>query len=310
MATQRWWIVLNGKSAGDEEVRATVAAARERGIDVAVRVTWEAGDAARIVDEACVAGATTVVAAGGDGTVNEVTTALAQRDPASPSPAVGVLPLGTANDFATSAGIPPTMEDAAALWEQPPVAVDMLRLDGDETTHWAVNLASGGFGTEVTTDTGEGLKKALGGLAYVISGLAKLARLTPLQARITGPGVEWEGDFVALAVGNGRQAGGGQVLCPDALIDDGRLDLTVVPPLSGEIVASIGTALTAGTAAALDRVAVRHTATRLTITSPEPLTLNLDGEPSAARVWQVECVPGRVRMHLPANCPLRMDRAR
>ena len=72
-----------------------------------------------------------------------------------------------------------------------------------------------------------------------------------------GPQFQWQGDFIALGLGNGRQAGGGQVLCLEAFVDDGLLDLTVVPELSGEVAGTVGTLVTDGKAAALERVAIR-----------------------------------------------------
>ena len=72
MSATHWFLVLNGKSAGDDALRAAVATMRDRGIRIDVRVTWEDGDAARIVGEAIAAGAHAVIAAGGDGTLSEV----------------------------------------------------------------------------------------------------------------------------------------------------------------------------------------------------------------------------------------------
>ena len=304
-------LVLNGKAAGDDAVRAAVAAVRDAGNRVDVRVTWEAGDAERYVAEAIVGGIQTVVAGGGDGTLSEVATTLAHRaEGAVALPTLALLPLGTANDFATAAGIPDAPEAALRLaCEAPAVPIDLLRLEAGGTLHWAANLATGGFGTEVTTETHEGLKKLLGGLAYVVTGLSKLGRIEPQRARLRGPGFAWEGEFIALGIGNGRQAGGGQALCPEALIDDGLLDVTVVPPLQGELLATVGTALAAGKDAALDGVAVRRQLSWIEIEAPQPLTLNLDGEPVQAMAFRIQCMPKRLRMHLPVDCPLRANPA-
>ena len=304
-------LVLNGKSAGDEAVRAAVAALREAGTRIDVRVTWEAGDAERHVAEAIALGVRTVVAGGGDGTLSEVATTLAHRvEPAAELPTLALLPLGTANDFATAAGIPEAPEAALRMaCDAPAVAIDLLRLEAGGAVHWAANLATGGFGTEVTTETHEGLKKLLGGLAYVLTGLSKLGRIEPQAARLRGPGFAWAGDFIALGIGNGRQAGGGQALCPQALVDDGLLDVTVVPPLEGEVLGALGTAMAEGKQAALERVAVRSVLPWVEIEAVRPLTLNLDGEPVEAARFRIDCVPARVRMHLPADCPLRTDAA-
>ena len=301
-----WRLILNGKSAGDDAVRAAVQALRDAGVQLDVRVTWEGGDAERYVAEGIADGVGTIIAGGGDGTLSEVATTLAQRDESAGGlPVLGLLPLGTANDFASAAGICVDPEQAlGSLRDSPAMPIDLLKLEANGQTHWAANLASGGFGTEVTTETHEGLKKLLGGLAYVLTGLSKLGRIEPLRARLHGPDFEWEGEFIALGIGNGRQAGGGQVLCPDAVIDDGLLDVTIVPPLEGELLATFGTAMTEGKDVALDGVAIRRQLHWVEIDAAEPLTLNLDGEPVHAKRFRIECVPGRLRMQLPADCPL------
>lgn len=308
-AGRRWRLILNGKSAGDGPLREAVERERGRGTALSVRVTWEDGDAERYVAGAIADGVDTVIAAGGDGTLSEVATALAHRDEAADVlPTLGLVPLGTANDFAAAAGIPGDPGEAFSLVaSQPARAIDLLRLHAGGRVHWAANLASGGFGTQVTVETPEGMKKLLGGLAYLVTGMSRLGRIEPLRARIHGPGFGWEGGFIALGVGNGRQAGGGQVLCPDARIDDGLLDVTMVPELGGEVAATLQSLMSEGKQAALDRIATRAQLPWVEIDAEEPLVLNLDGEPVESGHFRIECVPGRVRMHLPQRSPLLPD---
>jgi lipid kinase YegS len=306
MTALRWRLILNGKSAGDDALRAAVATLRGQGIALDVRVTWEGGDAERYVAEAIADGAHTIIAAGGDGTLSEVATTLAHRgEDADALPTLALVPMGTANDFATAAGIPeeplPALELVRA---QDARSIDLLRLDAGGEIHWAANLASGGFGTQVTLETSEGMKKLLGGLAYLITGMAKLGRIEPIAARIRGPAFEWQGEFIALGIGNGRQAGGGQALCPDALVDDGLLDLTIVPTLEGEVATTVATVVSEGRHAALDRVATRTRLPWIEIDAPQPFTLNLDAEPVRSAHFRIDCVADRVRMHLPVGCPL------
>jgi lipid kinase YegS len=184
------------------------------------------------------------------------------------------------------------------------VAIDLLRIEAEHGPHWCANVASGGFGTQVTVDTDEGLKKMLGGLAYLITGMGKLGQIDPIQARFEGPDFAWEGEFIALGLGNGRQAGGGQALCPDALLDDGLLDLTIVPTLEGEVAATLGTLLGEGRHAALERVAVRARLPWIEIEAREPIVLNLDGEPVESARFRIDVAAQRLRMHLPAGCAL------
>jgi len=147
-------IILHGKAAGDIRLRTAVHALREGGQVVEVRVTWEPGDAVRLTREAVADAAPEkiycVVAGGGDGTINEVfATAHAAGLPEGCS--LGLIPLGTANDFAHSAGVP-TGDIAAALRiaaSAPPRWIDVGLLNG----RLFVNLVSGGFGSRVTVET-------------------------------------------------------------------------------------------------------------------------------------------------------------
>jgi len=306
MSRPHWRLILNGKATGNEDVREAVAALRERGVQLEVRVTWESGDPERSVAEPIAHGVDTIIAAGGDGTLSEVAETLAHREePADALPSLGLLPLGTANDFATAAEIPDEPLAALELIRHAPARpVDLLRIDADGKVWWCANVASGGFGTEVTVETDEGLKKVLGGLAYLVTGISRLGRIDPIQARGRAPGFEWACGFIALGVGNGRQAGGGQVLCPEALIDDGVLDITVIPELSGEVASTFAALVKGGKRGALEQVAERVQAPWVEIEAEAPLTLNLDGEPVQARHFRIDCVPGRVNLHVALDSPL------
>jgi YegS/Rv2252/BmrU family lipid kinase len=152
-------IILHGKAAGNASVRTAVRAVRQNSYPVEVRVTWEPGDAARLTAEAVAdAGAgkvTCIVAGGGDGTINEVfATAYGAGLPVQCS--LGILPLGTANDFAHATGVP--VQDLTAALQfatgTPPRWIDMGLLNDRPF----INLVSGGFGSRVTVETDPELK--------------------------------------------------------------------------------------------------------------------------------------------------------
>ncbi|MCU6664512.1 lipid kinase YegS [Silvania hatchlandensis] len=289
-------LILNGKSAGDELLRQAVSLLREEGVAIHVRVTWEKGDAARYIDEAHALGVETVIAGGGDGTINEVATALIALPDAN-RPALGILPLGTANDFATSAGIPESLDNALQLAiVGKATAVDIARVN-DETCF--INMATGGFGTRITSETPEKLKAALGGVSYLIHGLVRLDTLKPDQCEITGEAFHWQGNALVIGIGNGRQAGGGQQLCPNALINDGQLELRIFT--GDELLPALLTTLTKpeespnivdGQSAWFD------------ITAPHGMTFNLDGEPLSGEHFRIALLPGALRCRLPPDCPL------
>ena len=206
-------LILNGKGANEPQLREAVNLLRDEGIDIHVRVTWEKGDAARFIDEALQLNVETVIAGGGDGTINEVATALVER---GGKMALGILPLGTANDFATSVGIPQDLASALKLAiVGRDVPIDIARVN-DKTGF--INMATGGFGTRITTETPEKLKAALGGVSYLIHGLMRMDTLKPDRCEIRGENFHWQGDALVIGIGNGRQAGGGQQLLALGLV--------------------------------------------------------------------------------------------
>ncbi|SQB29100.1 lipid kinase [Citrobacter koseri] len=256
----------------------------------------EKGDAQRYVDEARQLGVETVIAGGGDGTINEVSAALIQCQGGN-VPALGILPLGTANDFATSAGIPEALDKALKLAiAGNAVAIDIAQVN-DKTCF--INMATGGFGTRITTETPEKLKAALGGVSYFIHGLMRMDTLKPDRCEIRGENFHWQGDALVIGIGNGRQAGGGQQLCPGALINDGLLQLRIFT--GEELLPALFSTLTQleenpnivdGASAWFD------------IQAPHEITFNLDGEPLSGQEFHIEILPNALRCRLPPDCPL------
>jgi lipid kinase YegS len=292
-------IILHGKAAGDARVRTAVHAVRQSGHPAEVRVTWEAGDAARLAAEAVAdAGAgkvSCIVAGGGDGTINEVF-ASAYGVGLPPQCSLGVLPLGTANDFAHATGVPVQNLTAALQLAAgtPPRWIDVGLLNGKPF----VNLVSGGFGSRVTVETNPELKRRLGGLAYVLTGISHFAELTANRGSFRAEGFSWEGPFVALAIGNGRQAGGGVPLCPDALLDDGLLDLMIFPELDHAARLDAFSHLLREGAAAVRSQRVTARCAWIEYKSESDLNVNLDGEPMLVKQFRVECRQRVLRVHL------------
>jgi lipid kinase YegS len=283
-------LILHGKQAANDEVREAVGALRESGVAIDVRVTWEAGDAQRLVDEALAAGYARIVAGGGDGTLRDVAEAMGlARTQAS----LALLPLGTANDFARAAGVPLEPAAALALLQQPARAVDL----GQVGEQLFLNMATGGFGSQVTANTSEDLKKVLGGAAYLFTGLTRFSELQPAAVELQGEGFHWQGQLLALGIGNGRQAGGGQVLCPDAVADDGLLDIAILPAPQ-DVVGALRDLL------AGDGLFVRARLPWVEIKSSQGLDINLDGEPLQASSLRFAALPGALRLHLPADSAL------
>jgi lipid kinase YegS len=290
MSERKALLILHGKQATNEDVRAAVGQLRERGWELDVRLTWEGGDAQRLVGEALAAGYAHVVAGGGDGTLRDVAEAMGL---AATQASLALLPLGTANDFAKAAGVPLEPQAALDLLEVPARAIDLGRV-GDQLF---LNMATGGFGTQVTANTSEDLKKVLGAAAYLFTGLSRFSELQAASVELQGPGFQWQGELLALGIGNGRQAGGGHVLCPEASVDDGLLDVGILP--APQEMAGALRELLAG-----EGLFVRARLPWVEIKGAQGLDMNLDGEPLQAASLRFEALPGALRVHLPKDSPL------
>ncbi len=289
-------LILNGKEAGNQDVRNAVRNLRDEGVILHVRVTWEQGDAKRYVNEAAVLAVETIIAGGGDGTINEVASALMAL-PESNRPSLGILPLGTANDFATSCNIPLQIDNALQLAiKGRAVAIDLAQVNDK---HYFINMATGGFGTRITTETPEKLKAVLGGASYFIHGLMRMDTIKADSCEIRGPGFEWSGDALVIGIGNGRQAGGGQPLCPDALINDGLLQLRLL--IAEELLPALLTSVFSGEK---NKNVIETTLPWLEITAPHDITFNLDGEPLSGKNFRIEVIPNAIQCRLPPNCEL------
>lgn len=289
-------LIINGKNSGNEALRQAIYQLREQDFDIQVRVTWEASDIKRFVQEAIDIQAQTVIAAGGDGTINSVASELVRLAPSSQL-ALGIIPLGTANDFATSTQIPQDMDNALNLAVKGrAVPIDVINVNED---HYFINMASGGFGTKITTETPEALKSALGGVAYFINGLLRIDMLKADSCTIEAENFHWKGEALVLGIGNGRQAGGGQQLCPDALINDNKLNITIVE--ARELLPSLLTSLF--DRKKNDKIIERESAW-VNISASHEMVFNLDGEPLLGDKFTFIVLPEAIHCRLPPQCDL------
>ncbi len=297
-------LIIHGKASDAPELRDAVEELRERGHDVSVRITWEAGDAERYAREANHDGIAVVVAGGGDGLLNEVVNGVMSGE-AQQRSAVAVLPLGSANDFATSIGIPEDPVEALEIAANAPaVPIDVAKAND----RFYINVASGGFGAYVTTATPDVLKRVLGGAAYTLMGFANVVR-GPETNHVRIECADWSVDetLVMLAVANGRLSGGGFEVAPEAHIDDGLLDATFVREFPLSEAAAVALELKEPGAGDNHFVfSVRSAWLNLKLIAGDIEFINLDGEPSpAASQFRFEAWPRALRFVLPeAASPL------
>ena len=280
-----------------EEIREAVSILREESYAIEVRVTWEYGDAVRFVKEASREGIERIVSAGGDGTLNEVVNGLAQL-PKDQRPQLAILPLGTANDFATACEIPHYPLEALRLaLEGEAVSIDIVRAN----ERYFINVATGGIGAQITAETPPELKNFLGGGAYTLSAVMKALSFEHSHGKMISEEGELEGAFIASALCNGRQAGGGQLLSPNAYINDGLLDAVIILEFSLVDVAQVVSELLDPT---IKGEFVKRFQTTWVESIPKNMRfVNLDGEPYEAEKIHFEILPKELEVVLPKNCP-------
>jgi diacylglycerol kinase (ATP) len=238
-------------------------------------------------------GADVVVVGGGDGTLNHTVNALEDRFPGL---VLGLVPMGTGNDFARTLGLPEEpLEAAKALLSATSREFDLGRASGGGVERLFLNACMGGFPVQVDEAIDEKVKKRLGPLAFWVGGAKALGNLTPSTVTINGR--ELEG-CVAAGVGNGRTCGGGAKVWPSALPDDRALDacaLAVLNPAQGALLAA---RVRSGSHEGLDGVLTSRAAT-IEIECDPAFEFNVDGElvdlTSPARFE----LAGRVRFLVP-----------
>jgi lipid kinase YegS len=289
-------LILNGKAAGNDTLRAAVTRQQAIGHTIEVRVTLEKGDARRFASET--GEVDLLIAAGGDGTLNEVVHGLMDLPEASRS-VLGMVPLGTANDFATACGIARDPEQALALClEGRAVPVDV----GKANEHWFLNAASIGFGAEITATTPPELKHLLGPAAYAVMGAILAMNVHHYRGKLTLPNREITGSGPVAIVGNGRQAGGGVQVTPRARIDDGLLDVLAIRNIPAMALLTAARELQE---LSPDGEYISYWQTPWAEAhTEEAIPVNLDGEPMQFSSVRYEAVPRAIRLIVPPNCPL------
>lgn len=232
------------------------------------------------------------------GTLHEVMNGLMQLEQEQ-RPEMGIVPLGTANDFARSSNIP--LDTFAALRlavEGKPALIDVGKINED----YFLNMATAGFGAEVTVSTPPELKKLLGGAAYSVMGLLLAFNFKPYEGHVRLPGHDYPAAAVVGAIGNGRQAGGGQALAPNALINDGLLDIMILHEFSTSDIPQLASELKDLTEQG--RFVSYFQTPWAEFENKTPIPVNLDGEPRQLTRARVDVIPAALSVILPDNCPL------
>ena len=274
----RTCVIFNPSAKGDK-ARRFRRQLDQIGSQAALKLTTAPGDARRLAGEAVREGFEVVVAAGGDGTVNEVLNGLGDAPNGFDRACLGVLPLGTVNVFARELGIPTKPALAwAAIRQGRERRIDLPRVEfwaksGREQRYFA-QLAGAGLDARAIELVSWELKKKIGPLAYVLAGLQAL--LAP-AAVVTAKGGDHETSGGLVLIGNGRLYGGPYRLFPKADLRDGMLEVCVFPRVNWVTLAKCGPHLLLRNCVP-ESAAKVFQASSLTLTSAASVPLEIDGE--------------------------------
>lgn len=283
--------LIYNPTSGREEMRKRLPEVLQRlergGLETSTHMTVGEGDATLAAAEAVERGFDVIIAAGGDGTLYEVINGMAEKENRPP---LGLLPVGTTNDFARALSIPRNFDEACDLIIRGYTRdIDV----GKMNQRYFINIAGGGSMTELTYEVPSKLKTMLGQLAYYMKGMEKLPRLRPIELFLKADKLELHEEVMLFLITNSNSVGGFEKLAPSASLNDGLFDVLVLKRCNlAEFIRLVTLALRGEH---LNDPNVIHFQTdRLEVSSPDYVQLNLDGEFGGT----LPCVFTNLKSHL------------
>lgn len=240
----------------------------------AYATTPEPNSAKNEAERAAKAGFNLIVAAGGDGTINEVVNGIA---PLKHRPKLGIIPAGTTNDYARALKIP--REDpigaAKVIAKGQTIKMDI----GEAGKNWFVNIAAGGLLTELTYGVPSQVKSLFGYLAYLVKGAELLPQIKPIKMHLEYDGGTYDGKASMFFLALTNSIGGFEQIVPDASLDDGKFTLIVVKTSNLiEILQLITMVLNGGKHVSDPRILYVKTSKLVAKPVDEKMMINVDGE--------------------------------
>lgn len=273
----------------------TTGAFRAAGVECDLAITDVPGGGTPVAEAAAREGYDAIVAAGGDGTINEVINGLIRAAGDGPTRPFGIVPLGTANDFNLMAGLPATIEESVRV-----IAAGRTRqIDaGQVNDRFFINNSAAAMEPMVTIENIK-MTRLSGEIRYIVALLRALAKLKPWTMKLTWDGGGYEGPAYLLSVCNSPRTGG-FMMAPGAVLDDGYLDMVFAPQVSKGAVISILLKLMRGEHIHHPAVTFRRV-TAIDLTSNPGTPLHSDGElfTESAEVVRYHVLPGKVTLLTP-----------
>jgi diacylglycerol kinase (ATP) len=241
----------------------------------AIHLSRKKGGATALAKEAVLQGYKYIIAAGGDGTLNEIVNGVATR---AAGVRVGLLPLGTGNDFARSLNLPAEIEQNIAVLKAARTRpIDLVRVRSDRVRYF-INVSAGGFSGLVNEKLTPKIKRAWGPLAYVRSAAAAFPQLRAYKTTVRlGSKKPFSSELYNVIIANGRYVAGGLPIAPRAHLADGLLDIVLIPAHPMAEIVLLAAQMVLGKHLR-KRAVIFKRAARVSIRSSPGMWFNVDGE--------------------------------
>jgi YegS/Rv2252/BmrU family lipid kinase len=282
---------IAGNSKCGRSVPLLIAKLLERGITHELTVSRYSGQVRELALQAKEQGCERIIVCGGDGTINEAINALADSDVK-----LGVLPLGTGNDFARTLGIIEDLDFACNVLRDEKVRkVDLVKVNGNK---YYGSVGGIGFDAEVASWANRYKRFAPGTTIYLLAILAKLFTYKFKRVAIAHDTGNHTGEILMAAIGNTEWYGGGINITPSAVMDDGVLDICVVQKINKLKLLLFFPSVLKGTHARFSEVKLYRTK-KISISSETPLQLLGDGEILGETPVSLEVIPQALNIIAP-----------
>lgn len=304
------FVIVNPKAGAVTDLAAVLKQLR-RLRTATIAIARRRGDTERLCQSALREGFDYLIAAGGDGTLNGLVDSVA-RSRQTRAIRIGIAPIGTGNDFARTLGLPTALRDNIHILNDPAAIVrqiDLVRVKADRIRYF-VNVAAGGFSGVISEKLTRKIKQSWGPLAYLRGAAAALPELHSYPAEIIlDDATRLSGEIYNVIVANGRYAGGGVPVAPEADPTDGLLDAILIPRLPGAELAIIAAEILLGKHLANHDI-IHRRVTQIVIRSRPRMFFTIDGEPFAAAPLSFQLIPGALNFVTGARIPAPVERTR
>lgn len=302
--TKRARIIYNptsGREVFRKHLPEVLVRLEEAGYETSCHATTCEGDATEAAKKAVEREFDIIIAVGGDGTLNEVVAGVSGYEK---RPKIGLIPMGTTNDFARAVHIPRDIDEALDII----IAGETIPVDvGVVNDRHFINIAGGGKITELTYEVPSKLKTVLGQLAYYLKGIEMLPSIKASRVRIEYDGEVFDDEAMLFLVGLTNSVGGFEKLAPNASINDGRFSMFILKKCNlYEFIRVVSLALRGEHLN--DPLVIHAMPSKIEVTSDEKVQLNLDGEFGGLLPAHFENLYRHIEMFVPIDQIREQDR--